>query len=632
MAANEKKQRATDNQPRRRVSKRGTNQQKKTVQKKSAPVKTAAGAKKSKNTPKKASADKRSTKRNAPIKKSAKKAGANKSGAQVSIAFLGGLGEIGKNITVYEYEGEMIVVDCGLAFPDSSMHGVDAVIPEFTYLKENASKIKALIITHGHEDHIGAIAYMMKEVNVPIYGTALTIGLIEIKLKEHGILHNCSLHRFKAGDVLRLGKFRVECIHVNHSIPDAVGFAIKTGAGTIVQTGDFKIDTTPIDGKVIDLPRFASLGKEGVLAMLQDSTNAEKEGYTLSESMVGTTFEGLFREAGRRRIIVATFASNVHRIQQIMDVAKALKRKVAVMGRSMSNIVTLGEELGYLKIPKGLLITKEEIKNYPDNKLVLICTGSQGEPMAALSKMALSEHRQVEITPNDYVVISSRPIPGNERGVGNVINGLIQHGAEVIYENMYQTHVSGHACAEELKMMINLVRPKLFIPVHGEQKHLKKHATLAQKMGYVNKDILIPENGTKYVIDSKGNVLGTEKIAAGVTFIDSSGFGDVESIVLHDRSRLSSAGMISVAAAVDLHSRFLLAGPEVISRGFVYMKESEALIASIEKRSEEVIEAFLRSKNYDINALRIKLADEISKLIYRQTKRNPMILPIIMEV
>ncbi|MBQ3432354.1 MAG: ribonuclease J [Clostridia bacterium] len=561
-----------------------------------------------------------------------KKKGTAKLSKKISVSFLGGLGEIGKNITVYEYDGEIIIVDCGLAFPDGNMHGVDAVIPDFTYLKENASKIKAILITHGHEDHIGSLAYLMKEINAPIYGTALTIGLIEIKLKEHGILNTCTLKRFKAGDILKIGKFEVECIHVNHSIPDAVGFAIKTGAGVIVQTGDFKIDTTPIDGEVIDLPRFAQLGKEGTLAMLQDSTNAEKEGYTLSESMVGGTFEALFREAGKRRIIVATFASNVHRIQQIMNVAKSLKRKVAVMGRSMSNIVALGEELGYLKVPKGLLITKEEIKNYPDHKLVLICTGSQGEPMAALSKMALSEHRQVEITPNDYVVISSRPIPGNERGVGNVINGLIQHGAEVIYENMYQTHVSGHACAEELKMMISLVKPKLFIPVHGEQKHLKKHAALASKMGYQNKNILIPENGMKYVINSKGVVEASEKIPSGVTFIDSSGFGDVESIVLHDRSRLSSAGMISVAAAVDIHSRFLLAGPEVISRGFVYMKENEELIAAIERRSEEVIEEFLRGRNYDIGALRNKLAKEISNLIFRQTKRNPMILPVIMEV
>ena len=566
-------------------------------------------------------------------KKSAVKKVRNaKAPKNISISFLGGLGEIGKNITVYEYDGEIIIVDCGSAFPDGNMHGVDAVIPDFTFLKENASKIKAILITHGHEDHIGSLAYLMKEIDAPIYGTALTIGLIEIKLKEHGLLNTCTLKRFHAGDVLKIGKFEVECIHVNHSIPDAVGFAIKTGAGVIVQTGDFKIDTTPIDGEVIDLPRFAQLGKEGALAMLQDSTNAEKEGYTLSESMVGGTFEALFREAGKRRIIVATFASNVHRIQQIMDVAKSLKRKVAVMGRSMSNIVALGEELGYLKVPKGLLITKEEIKNYPDHKLVLICTGSQGEPMAALSKMALSEHRQVEITPNDYVVISSRPIPGNERGVGNVINGLIQHGAEVIYENMYQTHVSGHACAEELKMMISLVKPKLFIPVHGEQKHLKKHAALASKMGYQNKNILIPENGMKYVINSKGAVVSAEKIPSGVTFIDSSGYGDVESIVLHDRSRLSSAGMISVAAAVDIHSRFLLAGPEVTSRGFVYMKESEELIAAIERRSEEVIEEFLRGRNYDVGALRNKLAKEISNLIFRQTKRNPMILPVIMEV
>ena len=630
MAANQKQKKSAAQQARRRVSKKvkvadnhaaGAAKKKSTAPQKSNSKKKTAPIQNTKSAPQK----------NATRKKSPK-ALPSRAPKKISISFLGGLGEIGKNLTVYEYDGEMIIVDCGLAFPDSNMHGVDAVIPDFTYLKENAAKIKALFITHGHEDHIGAVAHLMKEINVPIYGTALTLGLIEIKLREHGILNTCTLKKFRAGDTIKVGKFSVECIHVNHSIPDAVAFAIKTAAGTIVQTGDFKIDTTPIDGEVIDLPRLSQLGKEGVLALLQDSTNAEKDGYTFSESMVGATFEALFREAGRRRIIVATFASNVHRIQQIMDVAKVLKRKVAVMGRSMSNIVALGEELGYLKVPKGLLITKEEIKNYPDHKLVLICTGSQGEPMAALSKMALSEHRQVEITANDYIVISSRPIPGNERGVGNVINGLIQHGAEVIYENMYQTHVSGHACAEELKMMISLVKPKLFIPVHGEQKHLKKHAALAGKMGYTNKQILIPENGTKYLINAKGHVEASEKVPAGVTFIDSSGYGDVESIVLRDRSKLSSAGMISVAAAVDMHSRFLLAGPEVVSRGFVYMKENEALITTIEKRSEEVIEDFLRSRNYDVNALRSRLADEIAKLIYRQTKRNPMILPTIMEV
>ena len=628
MAANEKNKKPVNHQARRHTGKK-VQKTKNTNALKSGQSKSVAKTNSAKQNVKTGVKNARKTL----TKKSAVKKVRNaKAPKNISIAFLGGLGEIGKNITVYEYDGEIIIVDCGLAFPDGNMHGVDAVIPDFTYLKENASKIKAILITHGHEDHIGSLAYLMKEIDAPIYGTALTIGLIEIKLKEHGLLNTCTLKRFHAGDVLKIGKFEVECIHVNHSIPDAVGFAIKTGAGVIVQTGDFKIDTTPIDGEVIDLPRFAQLGKEGTLALLQDSTNAEKDGYTLSESMVGGTFEALFREAGKRRIIVATFASNVHRIQQIMDVAKSLKRKVAVMGRSMSNIVALGEELGYLKVPKGLLITKEEIKNYPDHKLVLICTGSQGEPMAALSKMALSEHRQVEITPNDYVVISSRPIPGNERGVGNVINGLIQHGAEVIYENMYQTHVSGHACAEELKMMISLVKPKLFIPVHGEQKHLKKHAALASKMGYQNKNILIPENGMKYVINSKGAVVSAEKIPSGVTFIDSSGYGDVESIVLHDRSRLSSAGMISVAAAVDIHSRFLLAGPEVTSRGFVYMKESEELIAAIERRSEEVIEEFLRGRNYDVGALRNKLAKEISNLIFRQTKRNPMILPVIMEV
>ena len=397
MAAKEKQKQSAGEQKKRRVSKKvklSETGSKKSVKKKSGTGSARVNAK----SPKKAQA--KTTRNKNAVKKTNKQVKTQplkklKTPKKIHISILGGLGEIGKNITVYEYDGEMIIVDCGLAFPDGTMHGVDAVIPDFSYIKDNADKIKAILITHGHEDHIGSLAYLLKEINAPVYGTALTLGLIEIKLKEHGILNTCTLKRFQAGDVLKIGKFEVECIHVNHSIPDAVGFAIKTGAGVIVQTGDFKIDTTPIDGEVIDLPRFAQLGKAGVLAMMQDSTNAEKDGYTLSESMVGGTFEALFREAGRRRIIVATFASNVHRIQQIMDVAKVLKRKVAVMGRSMSNVVALGEELGYLKVPKGLLITKEDIKNYPDNKLVLICTGSQGEPMAALSKMALSEHRQV---------------------------------------------------------------------------------------------------------------------------------------------------------------------------------------------------------------------------------------------
>ena len=549
----------------------------------------------------------------------------------ISVTFLGGLNEVGKNITVYEYDNEIIIVDCGLKFPDSSMFGVDAVLPDFSYLIENADKIKGIIITHGHEDHIGGLAYLLKEINVPVYGTKLTIGLIEYKLKEHGIDKTCKLNVIKAGSSISIGKFNIEFIHVNHSIPDAVALAIKTDAGTIVQTGDFKIDNTPIDGQVIDLPRFVELGNEGVLALLQDSTNAEKEGYTLSESKVGETFETLFRNAKNKRIIVATFASNVHRIQQIMNAARSLGRKVAVMGRSMENIVKLGQELGYLKIPKRLMIEEKDIGNYSYDKLVIITTGSQGEPMAALSKMALSEHRSVEIGPSDYVIISATPIPGNEKGVGNVVNALMMHGADVIYENFYRTHVSGHACQEELKMMINLIKPKYFIPVHGEHKHLRKHAALAVEMGMLNKNIIIADNGDKIIFD-EGALSGKEKVNTGVTLVDGTGVGDIGSIVLRDRERLASAGMISIAATVDLISREIVTGPQIISRGFVFVKENEELMEMALSAAEKDMDKFLRSNSYDLNALSAQIRDDISQIMYRQTKRNPMILPIIMEV
>lgn len=621
-------------QPKRRVMKKQPSQAKQTSQNRApASAKQKAGnkapAKQMK--PQKQLPVYGIVKQAAPVKRR-KNNNVQKNGKQISISFLGGLNEIGKNITVYEYEGDILIVDCGLAFPDSTMLGVDAVIPDFTYLAENASRIKGIVITHGHEDHIGGIPYLLKEINAPVYGTRLTVGLIEYKLKEHGILNTCKLNVFNAGDTLRIGKFSVECIHVNHSIPDAVALAIRTGAGTIVQTGDFKIDNTPIDGEVINLPRFAQIGKEGVLALLQDSTNAEKEGYTLSESKVGETFEALFRKAGNKRIIVATFASNVHRIQQIMDVAKGMGRKVAITGRSMENIVKLGEELGYLKVKKGLLINQDEIRKCPDNKLVLICTGSQGEPMAALSKMALSEHRQVEIGANDYVIISARPIPGNEKGVGNVINGLMMRGADVIYENMYNTHVSGHACQEELKMMLNFIHPKLFIPVHGEQKHLRKHAMLAENMGMSSKNIIIADNGDKLTVSSSGKISKREKVTSGITLIDGSGVGDVGSVVLRDRSRLASAGIVAVTAAVDMQLRMIITGPEIISRGFVYVKDNEELINKAMNRSTADIEKFFKSNNNDLNVLRNQLRDDISQLMYRQTKRSPMILPIIMEV
>ena len=419
----------------------------------------------------------------------------SKKQSPIKIAFLGGLNEVGKNITLFEYEDDMILVDCGLAFPDEDMPGIDLVIPDFTYIEKNADKIKGICITHGHEDHIGSLAYLLKKVNVPVYSTRLTNGLIQGKLREHGLLDSASLNVVSPGKKVHLGKFEVEFIHVNHSIPDAVGFAIKCDGGTIVHTGDFKIDSTPIDGDIIDIARFAELGKQGVLCMMADSTNAERPGFTESESKVGASFEMLFRKAEDRRIIVATFASNIHRVQQIIDVAEKMGRKVALSGRSLENVVAIGSELGYLKVPDGILIKLDLINHYAANEIVLITTGSQGEPMSALTRMAFSDHRKVAVGPNDYVIISATPIPGNEKTVSRVVNELMKLGSEVVYEKMYDVHVSGHACREELKLMLGIVKPKYFIPVHGEQKHLLKHAGLAEQMGIPSSNVIIADNG-----------------------------------------------------------------------------------------------------------------------------------------
>ena len=549
----------------------------------------------------------------------------------VRIAFLGGLNEVGKNMTLYEYEDDMFLVDCGLAFPDPEMLGVDLVIPDFSYVEKNIDKIKGIVITHGHEDHIGGLAYLLKTVNIPVYGTKLTIGLIQGKLKEHGLLGSAKLNEVAPGDTIKLGGFTVEMIHVNHSIPDAIALAIKCECGTIIQTGDFKVDSTPIDGGMIDLSRFAQLGDEGVLALLSDSTNAERPGYTESERKVGESFEVLFRKAGKSRIIVATFASNIHRVQQIINVASSLGRKVAIMGRSLENVVNISAQLGYLNIPDNVLINADLINRYPAENLVIITTGSQGEPMSALSRMAFSDHRKVEICPNDYVIISATPIPGNEKTVGKVVNELLKLGAEVIYEKMYDVHVSGHACQEELKLIMGLTKPKYFIPVHGEQKHLRKHAMLAEGMGIPKDNIFIADNGYVAEINNK-SIKNGAPVPAGKVFVDGYGVGDVGSVVLRDRKHLGQDGIIVVTASLDYETGQLIAGPEVVSRGFVYVKEAEELIDKARKVAERSLENCYYSNISDINAIKGKLRDSVSHFVYEQTKRSPMILPIIMEV
>ncbi len=585
------------------------------------------------------SKQKQTQKNNKPVQKknskprngSAKKYGKKHNEAPIRIAFLGGINEVGKNMTLYEYKDDMFIVDCGLAFPDVEMPGVDLVIPDFSYVERNRDKIKGIIITHGHEDHIGALAYLLKMVNMPVYGTKLTIGLIEGKLREHNLLSSAKLHEVKPGDTVTLGGFRVEMIHVNHSIPDAIALAIKCDGGTVIQTGDFKIDSTPIDGGMIDLARFAELGAEGVLALLSDSTNAERPGYTESERKVGESFDILFRKAGRNRIIVATFASNIHRVQQIINVANSLGRKVAIVGRSLENVVAVSAELGYLNIPDNVLINADLINRYPAEQMVIITTGSQGEPMSALTRMAFSDHKKVEICPNDYVIISANPIPGNEKTVGNVVNELMKLGANVIYEKMYDVHVSGHACQEELKLIIGLVKPKYFIPVHGEQKHLRKHALLAQGMGISTDNIFIADNGHVAELTSKSIKAG-QAVPAGRVFVDGSGVGDVGSVVLRDRKHLGEDGIIVVTASLDYSTGQLIAGPEVISRGFIYVKEAEELIEQARKVAEKALENCYYSNISDIGAIKGKLRDAVSHFIYEQTKRSPMILPIIMEV
>ncbi len=567
----------------------------------------------------------------APRKRTQKRSAPKKEQTPLRISFLGGLNEIGKNMTLYEYDGDMFLVDCGLAFPDADMFGVDLVIPDFTYVEQNKQKLRGVVITHGHEDHIGALPYLLKSVDVPVYGTVLTIGLIEAKLREHGLLNVADLNVIEPGDKIFMGAFEVECIHVNHSIPGALALAIRCEAGTVVQTGDFKIDSTPIDGAMIDIARLSQIGNEGVLALLSDSTNAERPGFTESERKVGESFETLFHRADNRRIIVATFASNIHRVQQIMNVAHKLGRKVALSGRSLENVVAIGEELGVLKVPDGLLINIDLIRKYPADKLVIITTGSQGEPLSALARMASSEHRKVEICPNDCVIISATPIPGNEKTVGNVINSLMRLGAEVIYEKMYDVHVSGHACQEELKMMMGIVKPRYFIPVHGEQKHLRKHAALAETVGIPHENILVADIGNTVELTAESMALSTN-VPSGKIFVDGYGVGDVGNAVMRDRKRLSQDGIIVVTAVVDYVTGFAVSGPEVTSRGFVYERESEHLIEDACAAVQTVIDEFSARKGKDMNALKSRIRDTVARLMYERTKRSPIVLPVILEV
>lgn len=549
----------------------------------------------------------------------------------LKIISLGGLDEIGKNMTVYEYGNDMFIIDCGMTFPDDEMPGVDIVIPDFSYVVKNADRVKGLVITHGHEDHIGGIPYLLKVLNCPIYATKLTVGLIEGKLKEHGLLSKAKLNIVRPGDTVTLGCFKTEFIHVNHSIPDSVAVAVKTPVGTIVHTGDFKIDSTPIDGEMIDFAKFSELGKKGVLALLMDSTNATRPGFTMSEKIVGASLSHIFKDAGGKRIVVATFSSNIHRVQQIVDEAVKCGRKVAVSGRSMINVVTIATELGYLKIPKGVLIDIDLIKNYTDDKLVIITTGSQGEAMSALHRMAFGDHRKVTVGPNDLIVISANPIPGNEKTVNIVINELMKLGAEVVYERMYDVHVSGHACQEELKMMMGMINPKFFIPVHGEQMHLRKNAQLAVQMGIPKENIVISDIG-KVIELTKKSIKNTDEVPSGKVFVDGLGVGDVGSIVLRDRKHLSEDGIIIVAITMDKESGDILSGPELISRGFVYVRESEQLLDNARNVVNRSLDYCYDNNITDWSSIKNEVRDSLSRFLYQKTRRSPMILPVIMQI
>ncbi len=548
---------------------------------------------------------------------------------KLNIIPLGGLGEIGKNMTAFRYGNDIILIDAGLMFPEDDMLGIDLVIPDITYLVENQDKLKGIFLTHGHEDHIGALPFILKQLDVPVYGTALTLGILEGRLEEAGV-STANLNVIKSGDRVRAGVFKLEFMRVNHSIPDAIGMAIHTPVGLIVHTGDFKIDQTPVDGQVMELNRFAEYGDRGVLLMMADSTNAERPGYTQSEKFVGETFDNEFRHA-RHRIIVATFSSNVHRIQQICDTAVKFRRKVAVMGRSMVNVVNISLKLDYLKVPEGLLIDIDDIRNYSNDQIVVICTGSQGEPMSALTRMSMGENRKVQIVPGDTVIISAAPIPGNEKMVSNTINHLYMLGAEVVYEKANGVHVSGHASQEELKLMHHLVRPKFFMPVHGEYRHLVKHARLAESLGMDPKNIMIAQNGSVVEL-SRDKICINGKVMAGKVLIDGLGVGDVGNIVLRDRRQLSQDGIMIVVVGVDSATNQIVSGPDIVSRGFVYVREAEDLMVEAKGRVQDALDKCEERNHTEWSTLKVAIRDSLGRFLFEKTRRRPMIIPIIMEV
>ena len=551
--------------------------------------------------------------------------------SKLKIIPLGGLGEIGKNMTVIEFGNDLILIDCGMGFPDEDMYGIDVVLPDITYLRNNTSRIRGMIITHGHEDHIGAVPYVLKELDIPIYTTPLTAALIELKLEEHDLLYNTQIFTKKAGSVFRIGCFSIEFIRVNHSIPDAVALAIKTPVGTVVHTGDFKIDLTPISGGMIDLVRFGELGNEGVLALLSDSTNVETPGHSASERKVGESFDKLFLNCDKR-IIITTFASNVHRLQQIINVAAKYHRKVAVTGRSMENVLRTAMVLGYMDVPEGVLMDLEQIKTQPKNRTVIISTGSQGEAMSALYRMAFAEHKQIQIDSGDRVIISASAIPGNENTISRVIDELFHKGAEVIYDRHTDLHVSGHACQEEQKMILALVKPKYFIPVHGEHRMLVKHAELGRIMGVAPKNIVIAENG-KVIEFTKKGVLCEESVPAGAVLVDGSGgIGEVGSVVMRDRHRLAEDGMIVIVMTYSSYDHKLLAVPEILTRGFIYVKDSEDVIEEMSRVVMETIENCHSQEITDWNSIKTKVKSNLSGFLYKTTRRSPMILPVITEI
>ncbi len=550
-----------------------------------------------------------------------------KSGSKLKIIPLGGLEQIGMNITAFEYEDNIVVVDCGLAFPEDDMLGIDLVIPDITYLKDNRSKVKGFVITHGHEDHIGALPYVLKELNVPVYATKLTIGLIENKLKEHGLLRTVKRKVVRHGQVINLGDFAVEFIKTNHSIQDAAALAIYSPAGIVMHTGDFKVDYTPVFGDAIDLQRFAEIGKKGVLALMCDSTNAERKGFTMSERTVGHVFDNIFHEHTNTRIIIATFASNVDRVQQIINSAYKYGRKVVVEGRSMVNVIGTASELGYLKIPQNTLIEVDQLKNYPDDKVVLITTGSQGESMAALSRMAYNIHKKITIKPGDTIIFSSNPIPGNEKAVSKVINELSQKGAEVIFQDV---HVSGHACQEEIKLIYSLVHPKYAIPVHGEYRHLKAQANLAESLGIPKENVFILRSGNVLEMD-EDEAEQTDNVPVGAILVDGLGVGDVGNIVLRDRQHLAEDGIMIVVMTLARRSNIVLSGPDIVSRGFVYVRESEDLMGQARKVVEDALHDCIDRHVSDWGKIKTVVKDSLSDFLWKRTKRRPMILPIIME-